>query len=53
MVAAVVDMKRRNPSWGCPRIAQQIGLAFGILMNKDLAMMSLMERDQPVQALPA
>ena len=26
-VAAVVDMKRRNPSWGCPRIAQQIALA--------------------------
>jgi len=22
--AAVVDMKRRNPTWGCPRIAQQI-----------------------------
>jgi hypothetical protein len=22
VVAAVVDMKRRNPSWGCPRIAQ-------------------------------
>ena len=25
-VAAVVDMKRRNPSWGCPRIAQQIAI---------------------------
>jgi putative transposase len=30
MAAAVVDMKRRNPTWGCPRIAQQIVLAFGI-----------------------
>jgi putative transposase len=30
VVAAVVDMKRRNPTWGCPRIAQQISLAFGI-----------------------
>src|SRR5262245_33834228 len=28
VVAAVVDMKRRNPTWGCPRIAQQIALAF-------------------------
>src|SRR6266850_766165 len=28
VVAAIVDMKRRNPSWGCPRIAQQI--AFGL-----------------------
>jgi hypothetical protein len=36
LVAVVVDMKRRNPSWGCPRIAQQIALAFGIPINKDM-----------------
>jgi transposase InsO family protein len=36
VVAAVVDMKQRNPTWGCPRIAQQIALAFGIPMNKDV-----------------
>ena len=24
VIAAVVDMKQRNPSWGCPRIAHQI-----------------------------
>src|ERR1700724_1467147 len=24
VIAAVVEMKRRNPNWGCPRIAQQI-----------------------------
>ena len=24
LVGAVVEMKRRNPTWGCPRIAQQI-----------------------------
>jgi putative transposase len=36
VVAAVVEMKRRNPSWGCPRIAQQITLAFGIPLNKDI-----------------
>ena len=23
VVAAVLDMKQRNPTWGCPRIAQQ------------------------------
>jgi hypothetical protein len=34
VIAAVVDMKQRNPTWGCPRIAQQIALAFGIPMNK-------------------
>jgi transposase InsO family protein len=36
IVAAVVDMKRRNPTWGCPRIAQQIALAFGIPITRTL-----------------
>jgi putative transposase len=35
LVDAIVEMKRRNPTWGCPRIAQQITLAFGIEINKD------------------
>ena len=47
LVAAVVDMKRRNPSWGCPRIAQQIALAFGISINKDVV-----RRILAVQYLP-
>ena len=29
-------MKQRNPAWGCPRIAQQIALAFGIEIDKDM-----------------
>ena len=33
---AVVAMKRRNPGWGCPRIAQQISLAFGVEIDKDV-----------------
>src|SRR5262245_34622279 len=28
VIAAVVQMKQRNPTWGCPRVAQQIALAF-------------------------
>ncbi len=36
VIAAIVDMKRRNPTWGCPRIAHQIAFAFGIPMNKDV-----------------
>src|SRR5215468_4874457 len=28
LIDAVVEMKRRNPTRGCPRIAQQITLAF-------------------------
>jgi hypothetical protein len=31
-----VEMKRRNPGWGCPRIAQQISLAFGVEIDKDV-----------------
>ncbi len=47
VVAAVVDMKRRNPTWGCPRIAQQIALAFGIPINKDVVRRILAVRYQP------
>src|SRR6202166_1223004 len=36
LIDAVVAMKQRNPRWGCPRIAQQIALAFGIEINKDV-----------------
>lgn len=31
-----VELKWRNPDWGCPRIAAQISLAFGVLINKDV-----------------
>ena len=48
VIAAVVDMKRRNPTWGCPRIAQQIALAFGISINKDVVRRILAGRYQPV-----
>ena len=36
LIDAVVQMKQRNPAWGCPRIAQQIALAFDILIGKDV-----------------
>jgi putative transposase len=47
VIAAVVDMKQRNPIWGCPRIAQQITLAFGIPINKDVVRRILAARYQP------
>src|ERR1019366_8811020 len=34
LIEAVVQMKQRNPFWGCPRIAQQIALAFDIPIDK-------------------
>jgi transposase InsO family protein len=47
IIAAVVEMKRRNPTWGCPRIAQQITLAFGIPMNKDVVRRILATKYRP------
>jgi putative transposase len=46
VIAAVVDMKQRNPIWRCPRIAQQITLAFGISINKDVVRRILAARYQ-------
>jgi hypothetical protein len=36
LIDAVVEMKRRNRTWGCKRIAEQIALAFGIDIDKDV-----------------
>src|SRR5215813_6275254 len=36
IIEAIVDMKQRNRTWGCPHIAQQIALAFGIEIEKDV-----------------
>ena len=47
VIAAVVEMKQRNPTWGCPRIAQQIALAFGIEINKDVVRRILATRYRP------
>jgi putative transposase len=48
VIAAVVEMKRRNPTWGCPRIAQQIALAFHVSINKDVVRRILTGRNQPM-----
>jgi len=36
IINAIVEMKQRNPGFGCPRIAQQINLAFGLDLDKDI-----------------
>jgi putative transposase len=36
LIHAVMEMKKRNPTWGCPQIADQINLAFGTSINKDV-----------------
>jgi putative transposase len=47
LIEAVVQMKQRNPTWGCPRIAQQIAWAFDLPIDKDL---SLGPRNQACRA---
>ena len=47
VVAAVVEMKRRNRTWGCPRIALQVTLTFGIPINKDVVRRILAARYRP------
>jgi hypothetical protein len=42
-------MKQRNPSWGCPRIAQQIALAFHIQIDKDVVRRILGHHYRPGQ----
>jgi transposase InsO family protein len=36
LIDVVVEMKRRNPYFGCRKIAEQISSAFGIALNKDV-----------------
>jgi hypothetical protein len=43
----IVDTKRRNFSWGCPRIVQQVALAFGISLDKDIVRPLLAKHYRP------
>lgn len=47
MVDAVVEMKKRNKTWGGPRIADQIHLAFGIVITKDVVRRVLAQHYKP------
>lgn len=35
VINAIVEIKQRNPRYGCPHIAQQINLAFGLDLDRD------------------
>jgi len=36
VINAILEMKQRNPRFGCPRIAQHINFAFGLNLDKDI-----------------
>src|ERR1700722_20324111 len=48
LIDAVVEMKRRNPRFGCRKIAEQISSAFGIEINKDVVRRILIQHYRPV-----
>jgi putative transposase len=55
LIDAVVETKRRNPTWGCKRIAQQIILAFGVDIDKDVVrrILSIHFRPEPGSGGPS
>jgi len=47
LIAAIVEIKRRNPSWGCRRIAQQLCLVFDLEIDKDMVRRVLAKHCRP------
>jgi hypothetical protein len=47
LIAAILEMKRRNPRFGCRRIAQKFALAFGIEVHRDIVRRVLARHYQP------
>jgi transposase InsO family protein len=47
LIDAMVEIKRRNPRFGCPRIAQEIAHAFGIDIDKDIVRRVLAKHYRP------
>jgi putative transposase len=47
LIAAIVEMKRRNPRFGCRRIAQQIAFLFGVEIDKDVVRRVLAKHCRP------
>ena len=47
LIDAVVEMKRRNPYFGCRKIAEQISSAFGVELNKDVVRRILIRYYRP------
>ena len=47
LIQAIVELKQRNPRFGCRRIAQQIAKAFGVHIDKNLVRRVLTEHYRP------
>jgi putative transposase len=47
LVAAIVELKRRNPRSGCVHIARQVSHAFGLDLDKDVVRRALAKHYRP------
>ena len=47
LIHAIVETKRRNPRYGCPRIALLISRVFGVAIDKDVVRRVLAKHDCP------
>lgn len=47
LIRAIVELKQRNPRFGCPRIAQQMAYTFGIEIDKDMVRRVLSQHYHP------
>ncbi len=47
LILVIVEMKRRNPRYGCPKIAEQIAKLFGIDIDKDVVRRVLAKHYHP------
>jgi hypothetical protein len=47
LIAAIIELERRRPRFGCVRIAQQICHAFGVDIDKDVAHRVLAKHFRP------
>ena len=47
LIDAIVELKRRNTRFGCPRIAQEINKAFGVDIDKDVVRRVLEKHYRP------
>ena len=48
LIQAIIELKQRNPRFGCLRIAQQINKAFAMDINKDLVRRVLAKHYRPM-----
>lgn len=47
LIAAILELKRRNPRFGCVRIAQQVAHGFGVDIDKDVVRRVLAQHYRP------